>query len=70
MERKIHFGENWLIFLGIWGEAELILIRIWVASEEFFQGAEEFSQGFGEINASMEHRPGGLSIAETIYPDI
>ena len=24
-ERKIHFVENWLIFLGIWGEAELIL---------------------------------------------
>ena len=22
MERKIHFRENWLIFLEIWGEAE------------------------------------------------
>ena len=21
---SIHFRENWLIFLGIWGEAELI----------------------------------------------
>ena len=25
MERKIHFRDNWLIFWGIWGEAELIL---------------------------------------------
>ena len=24
MERKIHFRENWLIFVGILGEAELI----------------------------------------------
>ena len=42
MERKIHFRENWLIFLGIWGEAELIL-SIWGAKEKYFQGAEEFS---------------------------
>ena len=46
MERKIHFRENWLIFLGIWGEAELIL-RIWSAKKKYFQGAK----GFGEINA-------------------
>ena len=26
----MHFRENWLIFLGIWGKAELIL-RIWVS---------------------------------------
>ena len=25
MERKEHFRENWLIFLWVWGEAELIL---------------------------------------------
>ena len=42
MERKIHFWENWLIFLGTWGESELIL-RIWGAMEKYFQGAEEFS---------------------------
>ena len=42
MERKIHFRESWLIFLGILGEAELIL-RIWGAKEKYFQGAEEFS---------------------------
>ena len=41
MERKMHFRENWLIFLGIWGEAELIL-RIWGAKEKYSQGAEEF----------------------------
>ena len=47
MERKKkHFREKWLIFLGIVGEAELIL-RIWGAKEKYFQGAEEF----GEINA-------------------
>ena len=38
MERKIYFSENWLIFLRIWGEAELIL-RIWGAKEKYFQGA-------------------------------
>ena len=37
----MHFRENWLIFLGIWGEAELIL-RIWGAKKKYFQGAEEF----------------------------
>ena len=36
MERKIHFRENWLIFLGIWGEAELIL-RILGAKEKAFR---------------------------------
>ena len=37
----MQFRENWLIFLGIWGEAKLIL-RIWGAKEKYFQGAEEF----------------------------
>ena len=53
------------MFLGIWGEAELIL-RIWGAKEKCFQGAEEFS--FWDLGISMhyfqesrEHRaPGGL----------
>ena len=64
-ERKIHFRENWLIFLGIWG-AEIIS-RIWGAKEKYFQGAEEFS--FRDLGRSMHyfqgsrgHRPpGGLS---------
>ena len=37
----MHFRENWLIFLRIWGEAELIL-RILGAKEKYFQEAEEF----------------------------
>ena len=50
MERKINFRENLLIFLGIWGAAELLL-WIWGAEEKYFQGAEDFFQGFWEINA-------------------
>ena len=42
MERTLYFRKNWLIFLGIWGEAELIL-RIWGAKEKYFQGAEVLS---------------------------
>ena len=41
MERKMHLRENWLIFFGIWEEAELIL-WFWGAKEKYFQGAEEF----------------------------
>ena len=57
----MHFRENWLIFLEIWGEAELIL-RIKGAKEKYFQGAEEFS--FRDFRillhhflGSREHRP-------------
>ena len=66
MEKK-HFRENWLIFLGIWGEAEIIL-RIWEAKEKYFRGAEEFSfVDFGRsmhyFQGSREHRPTwGLTI--------
>ena len=35
---SINFREDWLIFLGIWGEAELIL-GILGAKEKYFQGA-------------------------------
>ena len=44
---QIHFREHWLIFLGNWGEAELIL-RIWGAKEKYFHGAEEFLTGIWE----------------------
>ena len=63
---SINFRENWLIFLGIWGEAEVIL-GIWGAKEKKFQGAKVLS--FRELGRSMhyfqgsrEHRPpwGGL----------
>ena len=47
---KDFYRENWLIFLGNWGEATLVL-RIWGAKENYFQGAEDFFQGYGEINA-------------------
>ena len=42
MERTLYSRKNWLIFWGIWGEAELIL-RIWGAKEKYFQGAEVLS---------------------------
>ena len=41
MERKIHFWEHWLIRLGIWGEAEIIL-RIWGAKENTFRELRNF----------------------------
>ena len=61
MERTIHFRENWLIFWGIWGEAELTL-WIWGAKEKYFQGAEEFSfrdlvRSIHYLQRSREHRP-------------
>ena len=55
MERKNNFRENWLISLGIWGEAELIL-RICGAKEKCFQGAEEFS--FRDLGRSMHYFQG------------
>ena len=42
--------ENWLIFLRILGEAELIL-RIWGAKENCFQGTEEIS--FRDLGRSL-----------------
>ena len=44
MERKLHFMENWLILLGIWGEAELIL-RTWRAKETIFRELLYFFSG-------------------------
>ena len=43
-ERKIQFRENWLIFWGIWEEAELIL-RIWGAKESIFRELRNFLSG-------------------------
>ena len=67
VNRKIHFRENWLIFLGIWGETELIL-RMWGGSKgKILSGScGIFFQGFGEINAlfsgihGAQTPPGGL----------
>ena len=41
--------QNWLIFLGIWGEAELI----WGAKAKYFLGPEEFS--FRDMWRLMNH---------------
>ena len=41
MERKLHIWQNWLIFLGIWGEAKFIL-RIWGAKEKYFRELRYF----------------------------
>ena len=41
---KKHFRENWLIFLEIWGEAELIL-RIWGVKENKFNELRNFLSG-------------------------
>ena len=56
MERKIHFRENWLIFLGIWGEAELIL-RIWGARENAsFSGIKEAQTPRGMGDSSIYNK--------------
>ena len=47
--KKIHFRENWHIFLGIWGEAELFLGISGVKANNFRRRGNYF-QGFGEIN--------------------
>ena len=60
MERKIHFRENWLIFWGILGEAELIL-RIWGAKENTFRELRIFFHGFREINALFSGIKGALT---------
>ena len=58
---SFNFRENWIIFLGIWGGAELIS-RIWGAKEKYFQGAEvlsfrEFGRSMYYFQGSREHRP-------------
>ena len=64
-KEKYIFMENWLIFLGIWGDTKLIL-RILGAKEAYFQGAGEFSfmnlgRSMHYFQGSREHRsPWGL----------
>ena len=41
---SIHFRENWLIFLGIWGEAELFL-GIWGVKANTFRETRTLSAG-------------------------
>ena len=40
----MHFRENWLIFLGIWGEAELFL-GIWGAKANTFRETRKLFAG-------------------------
>ena len=42
--KKIHFRENWLILLGIWGEAELFL-GIWGAKANNFREKRKLFSG-------------------------
>ena len=60
MEREIDFRENWLIFLGIWGGAELIL-RILGAKENTFRELRIFLRDLGRsmhyFQGSREHTP-------------
>ena len=44
LKEKIHFRENWLIFLEIWREAEIIL-RIRRAKENTFRELRNFLSG-------------------------
>ena len=60
----MHFMENWLIFLGIWGEADLSL-RIWKQRKKYFQAAEEVS--FRDLARSM-HFFSGIKGAQTPPP--
>ena len=52
MEGKYILGRIGLYFGGFGGESELML-RIWGAKKEYFQGAEEFS--FRDLGRSMHY---------------
>ena len=52
MERKIQFRVNWLIFLGILGETELIL-RIW-GSMHNIQGSRCSDPLGGSLTAKLD----------------
>ena len=70
MNLTLRFREDWLILLGISGDAELIL-RIWGAKEKYFPGAEEFSfrdlRSMHYFQGAREHRPRPLIITSA-YP--
>ena len=64
--KKIHFRENCLIFLGIWGEAELVL-GIWGAkANNFREKGKLFSVIWGDQctifrDLGSTYPPGGLT---------
>ena len=55
------FRENWLIFLGIWEEVEIIL-RIWGARKILSGSLGILFRGFGEIIALFS----GIKRAQTL----
>ena len=65
-KEKIQFRENWLIFLGIWGKAELILRNLG-SKGKIFSGSwwifffSDLGRSMHYFQGSREHRPpGGL----------
>ena len=66
----MHFRENWLIFLGIWGEAELFL-GIWGAKANTFRETGTLFAGRREDQCIIfrDQRstdpPGGLIYSQT-----
>ena len=46
--KKIHFRENWLIFLGIWGEGELSLGISGAKANNFREKRKLFSGSWGD----------------------
>ena len=60
MERKL-FRENWLIFWGIWGEAELFFSDLESKGKILLGSRGNNFQGLGEINAILS----GIKGAQT-----
>ena len=69
MERKIQFRENWLIFLGIRGEAELIL-KIWGAKENTFRELRNFLSGIWRDQCIIFRDQGSTDPRSMIYRHI
>ena len=69
LREEIHFSENWLIFLGIWGEAELFL-GIWGAKANNFREKRILFSGswgdqciiFRDLGSTYPPPPGGASL--------
>ena len=57
----MHFRENWLTFLGIWGEPELIFNDLGSKGKILSVSWGIFFHGFGEINALFS----GIKEAQT-----
>ena len=67
MDRTLYFRKNWLMFGGILGETKLIL-RIWGAKKEYFQGAEVLS--FRDLGRKMHYYQGSREHRPPLGPQI